>query len=142
MSGSLIRRAILLFGLIGFTASAPGIAQTTEASAEASTGLQEIVVPATRREERLQDVPISVSSFSQEQLDAQGLRNIDDLTRLSPGVTFLRTGVGSSGNFNDESTDISIRGIDSSAGTSTTAVYIDDTPIQSDRKSTRLNSSH
>jgi iron complex outermembrane receptor protein len=131
MSGSLIRRAILLFGLIGFTASAPGIAQTTEASAEASTGLEEIVVTATRREERLQDVPISVSSFSQEQLDAQGLRNIDDLTRLSPGVTFLRTGVGSSGNFNDESTDISIRGIDSSAGTSTTAVYIDDTPIQS-----------
>ena len=43
----------------------------------------------------------------------------------------MRTGVSSSGNYNDENSDISIRGIDSAAGTSTTAVYIDDTPVQS-----------
>jgi len=96
-----------------------------------SGGLEEIVVTATRRSERLQDVPISVSAFSQEKLDSQGLRNIDDLTRLSPGVMFQRNGNGSSANYNDENSDISIRGIDSQAGTSTTGIYIDDTPVQS-----------
>src|ERR1700758_2467055 len=106
-------------------------AQTTAASAEAeSGGLSEIVVTATRREERIQDVPISVAAFSQDKLDAEGLRNIDDLTRLSPGVAFQRNGMSSAGNYHDEGSDINIRGVDSTAGTSTTGIYIDDTPIQ------------
>ena len=93
-------------------------------------GLEEIVVTATRRTERLQDVPISVLAFSQEKLDAQGLKSIDDLSRLSPGVNFQRNGMSSAGNYNDEGSDINIRGVDSTAGTSTTGIYIDDSPIQ------------
>ena len=63
------------------------LAQTTTPppSGNAAGGLDEIVVTAERREERLQDVPISVTAFSQEKLDQQGLKNIDDLARLSPG---------------------------------------------------------
>jgi iron complex outermembrane recepter protein len=49
---------------------------------------------------------------------------------VAPGVTFLRNGMSSSGNYNDEDSDISIRGIDSSAGAATTGIYVDDTPIQ------------
>jgi outer membrane receptor protein involved in Fe transport len=98
--------------------------------AQASGGLDEIIVTATRRQERLMDVPMSVQAFSQEKLDAEGLHNIDDLSRASPGVTFIRQGAGSAGNYNDEGSDISIRGIDSSAGASTTGIYIDETPIQ------------
>jgi iron complex outermembrane receptor protein len=49
---------------------------------------------------------------------------------LSPGVSFQRNGTGTTGNYNDEFSDISIRGIDSTAGASTTGVYVDDTPIQ------------
>jgi outer membrane receptor protein involved in Fe transport len=106
-------------------------AQTTTADTPAETGgLSEIVVTATRRQERLQDVPISVAAFSQEKMDEQGLRNIDDLSRLSPGLSFQRNGMSSAGNYNDEGSDINIRGIDSTAGTSTTGIYIDDTPIQ------------
>jgi iron complex outermembrane recepter protein len=108
---------------------APATAQTNPKSASADS-LQEVVVTATRREERLQDVPVSASVFTQERLDAQGLRSIDDLTRLTPGVTFERSGTGSTGNFNDEDSDINIRGVDSSAGASTVGVYVDDTPIQ------------
>jgi iron complex outermembrane receptor protein len=96
----------------------------------ASSGLEEIVVTATRRSERLQDVPISVMAFSQEKLDSEGLHNIDDLVRLSPGVNFQRNGMSSAGNYNDEGSDINIRGVDSAAGTATTGIYIDDTPIQ------------
>jgi iron complex outermembrane receptor protein len=107
------------------------LAATADGDVAGGAGLEEIVVTATRRQERLQDVPISVSAFSQEKLDSQGLRSIDDLTRLSPGVAFQRNGNGSSANYNDENSDISIRGIDSQAGTSTTGIYIDDTPVQS-----------
>jgi outer membrane receptor protein involved in Fe transport len=107
------------------------MAATADAEAATSnSGLEEIVVTATRRSERLQDVPISVMAFSQEKLDAQGLHNIDDLSRLSPGLNFQRNGMSSSGNYNDEGSDINIRGVDSTAGTSTTGIYIDDTPIQ------------
>jgi iron complex outermembrane receptor protein len=107
-------------------------AQTRESDATPGTGgLEEIIVTATRREERLQDVPVSVTAFTQERLDVQGLRDIDALTRLSPGVNFSRNGSGTSANYNDENSDLSIRGIESTAGTSTTGIYIDDTPIQS-----------
>ena len=104
--------------------AATGDADT--AASTANSGLEEIVVTATRRSERLQDVPISVMAFSQEKLDAQGLKNIDDLSRLSPGVNFQRNGMSSAGNYNDEGSDINIRGVDSTAGTSTTGIYIDD----------------
>ena len=101
------------------------------ADSPADTGeLGEIVVTAQRRSERLQDVPMSIQAFSQQSLDQQGVRSVDDLTRVSPGVTFLRNGMSSSGNYNDEDSDVSIRGIDSNAGSSTTGIYVDDTPIQ------------
>src|SRR6202158_1760077 len=121
----------VLSALASLSAAIPVMAQTSGGEAAVGGGLQEVVVTATRREERLQDVPISVSAFSQEKLDSHGLPSIDDLTRLSPGVAFERNGMGSSANYNDENSDISIRGIDSQAGTSTTGIYIDDTPVQS-----------
>lgn len=99
-------------------------------AASSASSLEEIVVTATRRAERLQDIPVSATAFTQEKLDVEGLRSIDDLTRLTPGVTFQRNGTTSSGNFDDEDSDINIRGIDSTAGTSTVGIYIDDTPIQ------------
>ena len=125
-----IRKSLAVLGLVGLAIAGTGPVRAATGDAAAGSALQEVVVTATRREERLQDVAISLTVFSQEKLDAQGVRSIDDLTKLTPGLTFLRTGVSSTGNYNDESTDISIRGIDSGAGSSTTAIYIDDTPIQ------------
>ena len=123
-------RLSIVAATVSVLVSGSSLAQTSP-GATASGGLEEIVVTATRREERLQDVPISVSAFNQEKIDSQGLKNIDDLSRLSPGITFSRNGTGSNANYNDENSDISIRGIDSAAGSSTTGVYMDDTPIQS-----------
>jgi len=92
-------------------------------SSEQDSKLEEIVVTATRQARLLSDVPISASAFSQKSLDAQGVKQIDDIALITPGVTFTR---GNSG-----STQISIRGINSDSGASTTGVYIDDTPVQS-----------
>jgi outer membrane receptor protein involved in Fe transport len=112
------------------SAAATGSADVAEGDTSTGGALEEVVVTATRRNERLEDVPISVTAFSQEKLDAEGLHSIDDLTRLTPGVAFQRNGMSSAGNYNDEGSDINIRGVDSTAGTSTTGIYIDDTPIQ------------
>jgi iron complex outermembrane recepter protein len=96
-----------------------------QAAATVGGGLQEVVVTAQRRTQRLQDVPISVTAFDQQQMDAQGVRSIDDIARLTPGITFQRTDAR-----NGADSSISIRGIASSAGAATTGIYIDDTPIQ------------
>jgi iron complex outermembrane recepter protein len=57
------------------------LAVAWETVAQGQAGeIPEFVVTATRRAERRQDVPISVSAFSQEKIDSQGLRDIDDLT--------------------------------------------------------------
>jgi iron complex outermembrane recepter protein len=110
------------------TAFAQTVAQTS-ATSTANYPLQEITVTATRREERLQDIPVSVTAITPAQMDAQGLRSIDDVMRLTPAVTFERVGATADNNFNDENTNIAIRGIDSNAGSSTTGIYVDDTPI-------------
>ncbi|MEO7208328.1 MAG: TonB-dependent receptor [Steroidobacteraceae bacterium] len=85
--------------------------------------LEEIVVTATRQARLLSSVPISASAYTRKTLDAKGVDQIDDLTLMTPGVTFMR---GNSG-----TTQIAIRGINSDSGASTTGVYIDDTPVQS-----------
>jgi iron complex outermembrane receptor protein len=84
--------------------------------------LQEITVTATRREESLSKVPISIAAIDQVDMDSRGLKQIDGLARFTPGLVLTRT--------NNGSNNISIRGISSGAGAGTTGVYIDDTPIQ------------
>ena len=96
-----------------------------DASSSGNT-LEAVVVTAQRRSELLQDVPISLSVYSKALMDEQGTRDIDDISRLTPGLTFIRGVI----NNNSESSDIAIRGIWSTAGTATTGIYIDDVPIQ------------
>jgi iron complex outermembrane recepter protein len=134
MRSDVIKRCLMAVAAAGQLLSpvlSMAAAPAGDVDTASSGALEEVVVTATRRSERLQDVPISVTAFSQEKMDVQGLRSIDDVTRLTPGVAFSRNGTGSSANYNDEGSDISIRGIDSAAGASTTGIYIDDTPIQS-----------
>lgn len=116
----------LYFALVAATVISPvGVVYAQQSSASEGPMLEEVVVTAQRREQRLQDVPISVTALGQEQMDAQGVRNVDDIARLTPGVTFQRADAR-----NGAMSTISIRGIASTAGASTTGVYIDDTPIQ------------
>ena len=118
----------LLAAILCGSFSARSVAEPADASAKpANEGLTEIIVTAQRRDERLQDVPISVSVYNQATMDVQGTRNVTDIARLTPGVTFTPGAI----NNNADSSDIAIRGIDSTAGAATTGIYIDDTPIQS-----------
>jgi iron complex outermembrane recepter protein len=84
MTGRFTLTSLTTLLLLPLLPSAPALAQATLASSN-DTQLQEVTVTATRREERAQDVPISLSAYSQEKLDMEGLRNIDDVTRLEHG---------------------------------------------------------
>ncbi len=85
--------------------------------------LTQIVVTAQRRAQSLQNVPISIVAFSNQSLEKFHVQDIADIIRLSPGVSASYT----AGGFTPI---ISVRGISSNVGQSTTGVYIDDTPIQ------------
>ena len=79
----------------------------------------DIVITATRKSEALSKVPISVTAFGNAKLEVLGIKSFAEVQRFTPGVQF-----------DSERKDIAIRGISSQAGTGTTGIYIDDTPIQ------------
>src|SRR5450631_2393037 len=109
--------------IVGAGAGAATLAFATDAATvepAAAVGLEEITVTATRREENISRVPISVTAFSQEMIDQKGIKDFQDVVRFTPGVSIDTTGTNA----------ISIRGISSSGGAGTTGIYIDDTPIQ------------
>src|ERR1700686_5092150 len=103
-----------------FTCLSPALMHAADAPDEATGPLQEIVVTATRHEESLSKVPISVTALTQEAMDIRGIKDIQDVARFTPGVRIDNTG----------SNNIAIRGISSSGGAGTTGTYIDDTPLQ------------
>lgn len=75
--------------------SVPAAAQTPTAKPvpAPSVGQQEeVIVTAQRREERLQDVPLSVTAITAAKLEARGLTDISKLDTLAPGFTFGRSG--------------------------------------------------
>jgi outer membrane receptor protein involved in Fe transport len=89
-------------------------------SVAVSGGLQEVVVTATRREEAISNIPVSVTAITAANIDALGIRDFNDVARFTPGVAIDTSGTNA----------IAIRGISASAGAATTGVYINDTPIQ------------
>ncbi|MBW8743544.1 MAG: TonB-dependent receptor [Sphingomonas sp.] len=89
---------------------------------KASAAISEIVVTAQKKEQSISKVPMSITAIGQTQIDQQGIKDPEALGRLSPGLHFSTGFTGQP--------DISIRGLSSPVGASTTGIYIDDTPIQ------------
>lgn len=82
----------------------PAYAQAVEEQGAASDE-GEIIVTARRQNERLQDVPASVSVLTAAALDRSGAAKAEDFVQLTPGVTIV-TGTAEAGD-----TQINIRGI-------------------------------
>ena len=96
------------------------LADTDAADAAEAGPLQEITVTATRHEEGLSKVPMSITALTQDAMDIRGIKDILDVARFTPGINIDNSGTN----------NIAIRGIASSGGAGTTGIYIDDTPIQ------------
>jgi iron complex outermembrane receptor protein len=114
-----VRLTLALTACMTAATTAHADAEATNAPSD-SGSVAEIVVTATRREETISKVPISLSVLTNESMEVKGVKDISDVARLTPGVT-----VDSS-----QTNQISIRGISASGGSGTTGIYIDDVPIQ------------
>lgn len=99
----------------------PLVASAQEENAAA--GLEEIVVTAQKREQKLQDVPMAVTAVSGTQLEQQGITQFQDLLRSVPGVSFAGTEPGQS--------RYAIRGVSTEASSPTVGVYLDDISLVS-----------
>ncbi len=80
--------------------------------------LGEIVVTAQKRAERIQDIPISVSAVSGDELERQGAADFKDVLLTIPGVSY-------SGNEPGQSR-YSIRGVSTAASSPTVGIYLND----------------
>lgn len=98
---------------------------TAAPSASASTipnAPSEVIVTARKRAEDLKSIPLSVSAISADSLRSQKIVNFEDLTRAVPNVAFNSGAM-------EGVTNISIRGVSSTAGSATVGTYIDDVSI-------------
>ena len=109
--------------------------QSTDQSTDNPFVLNEVVVTATRRSERLMDVPLSITAFSQDDLTQKGIVGLEGIARETPGAVL-----------NDASDDnyrLTARGISTNgwgAGLqTTTTVYLDDLPISTIGNTITLN---
>jgi iron complex outermembrane recepter protein len=98
LSGVHLRRGLFaaLYWLV-LIRLAPALAQTAPAQDSTASGtgqLQEIVVTAQRRSERLQDVPIAVTALDAAALQSAGIKGTSDLAQAVPGLSFNTQGGG------------------------------------------------
>ena len=98
----------------GVAAQTPGI-----------TAIEEVIVTASRRDERLRDVPSSVTAIGSQQLAELNAHSLEDFISQIPNINF--TGLGASDRM------LILRGISTSTfeQSATVATYIDDVTVGS-----------
>ena len=79
--------AALFVGVGTVSAQQAAPANPAPAKADGSEKIETVTVTARRREESLQDVPISVTAFSAEQLSKTGTADITGLAQTIPNAT-------------------------------------------------------
>src|SRR3712207_5893176 len=115
-----------MVGAFAFTAPAHAQVALTQPEqdeqAEPETG-NDIIVTAQRREQRLQDVPISVTALGEAELEERGAVDFETYLRTIPGAQFSEQGA--------QGNEVKLRGVGS--GTSqlspTTAIYFGEVPV-------------
>ena len=118
------RRALLLASL-STTMLLPGVAMAQQAS---DSGVDdEIIVTAQKREENLQNVPISIQALGTRKLDQLNVANFQDFSKLLPSVSFQSSQPGV--------TTVYMRGVASggdgnhSGSLPSVGVYLDEQPV-------------
>jgi iron complex outermembrane receptor protein len=86
VSKLILKRSVQLLGAMGVTALLPTQAVNAQ-SASAAAMLEEVVVTARRREENLQDLPMSIQAFTSDALEAQGIVNLEEIGQFVPNVS-------------------------------------------------------
>lgn len=121
-------KSVSQFRVMALGATAVGAVLVASASSAQEAGSSadygEIVVTASKRAERLQDVPAAITAVGGEKLETLGVQNFRDYASLVPGLAQRDTGQPGVGT-------IILRGLNSGPQqtTNTAGYYIDDTPF-------------
>lgn len=118
------RIATLLFSGAGVAilSQPPAQAQSVPQVREA---LEEITVTARRREESLQEAPLSITAFGSEQIERAGIAGFGDVAKLTPSLVFDQ-------DFGANDTRPSIRGLPATRGRPPVGILIDGIDVSSE----------
>jgi iron complex outermembrane receptor protein len=109
-------------GIVGLTGAHGAMAQTPAqaTAAPADSGLEEIVVTARRKEERVQSVPLAITAFSQADLEKKHIQEVRDLGRTVPSLAISNSQSDSNAPYSSQTR---LRGLPGSV------VYFADVPL-------------
>ncbi|MCA3254071.1 MAG: TonB-dependent receptor [Alphaproteobacteria bacterium] len=130
MAFSTIRNSRRIAGLLAASClAAPVLAQQPGAAAVETAAADdlapaEIVVTAQRREQRLVDVPISVSAFTGKDIENRGVATLSELQAAIPSLRIVDIGPGSQ--------RIQLRGISQYLGLPTVGNYLDEFSVNNE----------
>jgi len=85
-----VRLAMLAAGMAGLGVTAPAVAQTADQGAE-DTGLDEIIVTARFREEKLQETPIAITAITSEELSQRAMQSAYEIAYTVPNASLRPT---------------------------------------------------
>ena len=105
-----------------FVGTEPAVSQTSPVARDT---LDEITVTARRREESIQDVPLSISAFSAEDIQRAGIASFADVAKLTPSLIFDQ-------DFGANDTRPSIRGLPATRGRPPVGILIDGIDVSSE----------
>lgn len=91
----------------------------------AQAAIEEVIVTTRRRAESLQDIPISITAFTGLQIERGGIRSVEDVARLTPGLTFDL-------GFAPQDTRPSIRGLPATRGRPPVGILLDGIDVSSE----------
>ncbi|MBV8497318.1 MAG: TonB-dependent receptor, partial [Gammaproteobacteria bacterium] len=111
-----------LAALVGVAMTLAPAGAAAQQSSQGATGLEEVVVTATKRTTTLQETPISIAAVSGDDIVREGIPDINSLMEQIPGVALQTVGPGR--------TNFTMRGMSGSGGSSpTVGYYLDDIPV-------------
>jgi iron complex outermembrane receptor protein len=125
------RRTVLLIGVVlllpaGRVAAAPA---PTPGEQSHAGQIEQVVVTASKRNQAINKVPESISVLSGNMLQQKHILDYADITRELPGISFAAGASVSGGIVGPNTANIVIRGISSTSGSATVALYLDDQSI-------------
>src|SRR5690554_1158533 len=96
------------YGSVLATCACAAYPTPVAAQPDPAAGIEELIVMARKREETLQQTPLSSSAFSAAGLEARGIRKVNEIEDITPNLSFYdSSAVGAASN----SASIFVRGI-------------------------------
>lgn len=125
--GLTLRPLVRAIAMATATTPALAAAQSVDQTEQGAGALEEVIVTATKREVNMQDLPMSIEAFNNEQIEKMGMFNMQDVLKVIPSMSTVTTVPGRN--------EVVFRGISTGSGEwrtdSGSAVYLGDIPMTS-----------